>query len=153
MAHRVLVVEDDDKQRHIICLILANAGYGTVEAVSVKTALMHLDIIDLSAIVLDLRLPNGHGRKVVEALIEKRDDVPVVVLSGFPEDAPTGFPVTAVVDKILDRRAKPQEGENFEHPTFRSRLLHAVADARTTSDAIKSLRSSTRKLEKRLPPN
>ncbi|HEV3028489.1 MAG TPA: response regulator [Planctomycetota bacterium] len=128
--YRVLVVEDDAKQRTMICMILANAGYGVVEAVSVKTALMHLDIMDLSAVVLDLRLPNGHGRKVVEELVSKRDDVPVVVLTGYPEDAPKGFPVTAVLNK----------------PFKRDRLLEAVAEARTASDAIKSMRASTRKL-------
>ena len=134
---RVLIVEDDERVRKAICLILANAGYGVVEAVSVKTALMHLDILDLSAIVLDLRLPNGHGKRVVEELIAKRDDVPVVVLTGYPEDAPTGFPVTSILDK----------------PVQRDRLLRAVGDARVASDAIRSLRTSTRKLGERLPPN
>lgn len=146
--NRVLVVEDDARQRSMICLILANAGYGIVEAVSVKTALMHLDIIDLSAIVLDLRLPNGHGRRVVEELISKRDDVPVVVLTGYPEDAPTGFPVTAVIDKVLDRR-----DDTNKSPSFRTRLLEAVSEARVASDAIKSMRSSTRRLGEKLPPN
>lgn len=157
---RVLVVEDDDKQRAIICLILTNAGYKVTEAVSVKTALMHLDLIDLSAVVLDVRLPNGHGRKVVEALIAKRDDVPVVVLTAFPEDAPTGFPVTSVLDKVPQRKCSHCGGRivaqdekcpscaepvRFEKP-FRDRLITAVADARKTSDDIRSIRTSTRKL-------
>lgn len=145
---RILIVEDDDKQRAMIGMILANAGYKITEAVSVATALMHLDQIDLSAVVLDVRLPNGHGRKVVEALIAKRDDVPVVVLTGFPEDAPTGFPVTAVIDKLLDRRDPASKASSF-----RTRLLDAVSVARQKSDDIKSIRSSTRKLGEILGKN
>ncbi len=135
--NRVLVVEDDPRQRAMMCLILSNAGYGVVEAVSVKTALMHLDIIDLSAVVLDLRLPNGHGRRVVEELVAKRNDIPVVVLSAFPEDAPTSFPVTSVLEK----------------PFTRDGLLAAVSRAREAADAIKSLRSTTRKIGEKLQGN
>jgi len=159
--NKVLVVEDDNRQRAMICLILANAGYKIIEASSVRTALMHLDVIDLTAIVLDVRLPNGHGRKVVEALIEKRDDVPVVVLTGYPKDAPTGFPVTSILDKAPPAKCSvcaeivPAKQERcpscggaviIERP-FRERLIAAVADARKTSDDIRSIRSSTRKLE------
>ncbi len=156
-ARRILVVEDDDRQRQMIGLILANAGYGIVEAQSVKTALMHLDIIDLSVVVLDLRLPNGHGRKVVEQLIAKRNDVPVVILSAYPEDAPTGFPVTSVVSKLTQTKC-PSCGElvpgakcdacglaMVKEKPFRDRLLIAVADASRTADAIRSMRETTRR--------
>ena len=157
---KVLVVEDDERQRAMISMILANAGYKVIEAVSVKTALMHLDVMDLSAVVLDVRLPNGHGRKVVESLIAKRDDVPVVVLTGFPEDAPTGFPVTSVLSKLLQPKcsscgefAAPKAercvcGEKIERVRpFRDRLLEAIAKARKSADDIRSIRCSTRKLQ------
>jgi CheY-like chemotaxis protein len=157
---RILIVEDDDRQRAMIALILSNAGYQVTEAVSVKTALMHLDLMDLSAVVLDLRLPNGHGRKVVESLIAKRDDVPVIVLTAFPDDAPKGFPVTSILDKLPKRqcaicgglaRASDDKcqscGGNIRNDKpFRERLMMAVTDARKRSDEIRSIRTSIRKL-------
>jgi DNA-binding NtrC family response regulator len=127
---KVLVVEDDARIRVALGLILSNAGYDVVEASSVKTALIHLDLLDLSVVVLDLRLPNGHGRQIVEDLKAKRNDVPVVILSAFPDDALVEFPVTSVLEK----------------PTNRRTLLDAVAKAVKASDAIQSLRKSTRKL-------
>ncbi len=136
-ARRVLLVEDDDRTRAAMGMILSGAGYGIVEAGSVKTALMHLDIIDLSAVVLDLRLPNGHGRKVVEELLAKRNDVPVVIVSGFPQEAPEDSLVVAILGK----------------PFKRDELLAAVMKARETSDAIKSMRSSTRSIGRKILGN
>lgn len=136
-TRRVLIVEDDDRTRTMMGSILSAAGYGIVEAVSVKTALMHLDIIDLAAVVLDLRLPNGHGRKVVEELLAKRNDVPVVVVSGFPQEAPEDSLVVAILGK----------------PFKREELLSAVSKARVTSDAIKSMRNTTRRLNEKILGN
>ncbi len=136
-SKRVLVVEDDERARTAICVVLSNAGYGIVEADSVATALMHLDIVDLSTVVLDLRLPNGHGRKVIEALIGKRNDVPVVVLSGFPQEAPEDSLVVEVINK-------PFKAED---------LRAAMRKADVLADSIKSLRNTTRKLGQKLQGN
>ncbi len=133
--HTILLVEDDDRLRAGYAQTLRNGGYEVQEAGLVKTALMHLDIIDLAAIVLDLRLPNGYGKKVVDELRAKRDDVPVIVLTGYPEDAPRDFPVVEVL-------SKPVKGHV---------LMAAVRGAHRTSTAIRSIRSSTRKMGECLP--
>lgn len=133
MARRILVVEDDPSQRNMICMLLSNAGYGVVECDTVRLALMHLDIIDLSGIVLDLYLPNGHGKAVVDALIAKRDDVPVVILSGRPEEAPHDFPVIKVLDK----------------PYKREDLLVSVLACADLSDALKEIRVTTRRMKEK----
>lgn len=132
---RVLVVEDDPKTRTVIGVILTNAGYGIVDCGTIREALMHLDIIDLSTIVLDLRLPNGHGRRVIEALVEKRNDVPVVILSGYPQEAPED----SLVVEIIEKPFKPEQ------------LRAAMRKADVLADSIKNLRSTTRKLGQKLP--
>lgn len=129
MNRRVLLVEGDDAVRDTF-RTLSDAGYRIIEAGSVKTALMHIDVLDLSCIVLDLKLPNGHGRRVVEELQSKRDDVPVIILSNFHSDDEWGPLVVAVLDK------PPSEGA----------LLQAVEMASKQSEAIRALRVSTRKL-------
>ena len=100
MNGRVLLVEGDDGTRTTF-KTLSNAGYIVIEAESVKTALMHLDVLDLSCVILDLKLPNGHGRRVVEELQSKRNDVPVVVLSGYHGEEEWGFPVVAGITGVL----------------------------------------------------
>lgn len=130
MNGRVLLVEDDQRVRMALSMILTNAGYTTIGAGSVATALMHLDVLDLSCVVLDLMLPNGHGRRVVEELKAKRDDVPVVILSAFHGEDVWDFPVVAVLEK----------------PTKRDVLLAAVSKASNHATAIRALRESTRRL-------
>lgn len=136
MKGRVLLVEDDTHIRGALTIILTNAGYSVIQAGLVSTALMHLDVFDLVAVVLDLRLPNGLGFKIVDELKAKRDDVPVVILSGWIHDknefeqhhGPMAWPIVEVLTK----------------PTKRELLLQAVARAANHSEAIKSLRLSAR---------
>ncbi len=127
----VLVVEDHDLTRRSYSEWLKGAGFKVIEASTKALALMHLDRLDLSAIVLDLILPNGHGKEVVEALKAKRDDVGVVVVSGFPDSPTFTLPVVASLRK----------------PFPRGVLLHAVVEAiEKYTDPVKSIRASTRKM-------
>lgn len=132
MKGTVLLVEDDTHIRHIYAYILVQAGYKVIEAVSVATALMHLDVIDLVAIVLDLRLPNGHGRRVVEELIAKRNDLPAVILSATPDEYEWSWPVVAALQK----------------PARRTPFLKAVALAtRFHEEGVAKLRETARRLK------
>lgn len=127
----VLLVEDHDLTRASYAEWLRGAGFKVIEATSKAVALMHLDRIDLSAIVLDLILPNGHGREIVEALKAKRDDVGVVVVSGFPDSPTFDLPVT----------------DSLRKPFPRGALLSAVVKAIDTyTDPIKSIRETTRRI-------
>jgi DNA-binding response OmpR family regulator len=133
---RLLLVEDDVPIRRILALVLSRAGYEVVEEGTVAGALTRLSDPELGTVVLDLRLPNGHGRRVVESLKAIRDDVPVVILSAYPDETLVSFPVTAILHK----------------PTNRSLLLEAVAKARPSFEAIKSLRRSVAALGEILAP-
>jgi DNA-binding NtrC family response regulator len=132
----ILLVEEDRAVRETLAAVMRANDYEVIQAVSVKTALMHLDVVDLLGVVLDVRLPNGHGREVVTALVDKRNDVPVVILSAFHGEDEWDFPVIAVLKK-------PYADEVEE---FRLALLAAVDKAAAQSEAIRSIRNSTRRL-------
>lgn len=127
---RLLLVEDDLNIRRALALVLSAAGYEVVEEGTIAGAVKRLADPELGIIVLDLRLPNGHGRRVVEELKSTRDDVPVVILSAYPDETLVAFPVTAILHK----------------PTKRPLLIEACAKARRSCEAIHSLRLSVRKL-------
>ena len=127
----VLIVEDDGHIRKRLALVLRAASYEVHESGTVAGALERLDDKDLEAIVLDLRLPNGHGRKVVEDLKAKRDDVPVVILSAFPTEVLLEWPVTSIMKK----------------PTKPDELKAAVAAARRSAEHLHSLRRNTNRLK------
>jgi DNA-binding NtrC family response regulator len=126
----VLLVEDDERIRTALSVVVSNAGFTVIQCGSVKTALMHLDVLDLVCIILDLRLPNGHGRRVVDELKAKRDDVPVVILSAYHGEEEWDFPVVATLEK----------------PTKRDVLLGALIKAVKHSEAIREIKESTRRM-------
>lgn len=117
--------------RHIYAYFLAQDGYSVIEAWSVATALMHLDVGNLRAVVLDLWLPNGRGEEVVEAMIAKRNDVGTVILSAAPEEYEVEWPV-------VERLKKPAS-----HTTFLRAVHHAEY---MTSEGIQKLRENVRRL-------
>ncbi len=126
----VLLVEDKDSERALYKEWLEDMGFVVIDVGTKALALMHLDRLDLNAIVLDLRLPNGHGREVVESLVSKRDDVAVVVVTALPDPPIFGDPVTATLRK----------------PIARSMFVNAVTTASNASRDKRSIRRSTRKL-------
>lgn len=129
---KLLIVEDDTNLRRILALFLTSYGYEVLEEGTVAGALDRLDTPGLSMIVLDLRLPNGHGRRVVEGLKAKRDDVPVIILSALPDEGLLGFPVEAVLKK----------------PTPRDQLIDAVQKAERRTLEIRGIREQTTRLRK-----
>lgn len=136
MKGPILLVEEDKGVRDKLAAIIHSRGYDVIQAASVKTALMHLDVVDLVGVVLDVRLPNGHGREVVKALIDKRDDVPVVILSAFHGEDEWDFPVIAVLKK-------PSADEVEEFHFF---FINAINKAASQSESIRSIRNTTRRL-------
>jgi CheY-like chemotaxis protein len=85
---RVLVVEDDPDHRRALSLTLHLGGYTTSECGSGEDALEQLgpnptNLLDIDAVVLDIRLPGIDG---VEVLTQMRAQmatrcVPVVIIS------------------------------------------------------------------------
>ena len=82
----VLVVEDDEAVRHLFVEVLHLAGYATAEADSVATAAAVLDRGDpeIICIVLDGRLPDGHGLDLLHRVRGDRNSetLPVIVVTG-----------------------------------------------------------------------
>jgi CheY-like chemotaxis protein len=68
-AKRVLVVDDDPDIRHIVCALLAEAGYAVEEAADGASALDRLRTCPYGLVVLlDLQMPGTNGAQVIEAV-------------------------------------------------------------------------------------
>jgi signal transduction histidine kinase len=80
---RLLVVEDEPRDADLIVALAANAGLASEVVRSVSEALAAIARVVPIAMVLDIRLPDGRGEALLEAL--KADpatrDVPVVVVT------------------------------------------------------------------------
>ncbi len=84
-AARLLVVDDDLVQRKIIAKIGAQAGFLTAEAPSFEEAENMLRAEQYDCITLDLSLGPRSGILLLRTMIETRNAVPVIIVSGATE--------------------------------------------------------------------
>jgi two-component system OmpR family response regulator len=96
-AKHILVVEDERHLAMGIKFNLEDEGYQVSVVSSGPAALEALDENDSDLIILDIMLPGMSGYSVCEALRERGNDVPILILSArtLSEDRTRGFDVGA----------------------------------------------------------
>ncbi|OEF28642.1 phosphate regulon transcriptional regulator PhoB [Vibrio rumoiensis] len=111
MSRRILVVEDEAPIREMLCFVLEQKGYQTVEAEDYDTAINKLCEPYPDLILLDWMLPGGSGINFIKHL--KREEltrnIPVVMLTarGEEEDKVRGLEVGA--DDYITKPFSPKE--------------------------------------------
>ena len=113
----VLVVDDEDHLRRLLCDLLAREGYTTVEARDGAEALDRVDQHNPDILLLDLNLPGLDGYGVLAKLRSRPDTrtLPVVVL-------------TAKGDEDNEVRVLQAGADDFLTKPFRARALYARLD-------------------------
>ena len=121
----VLVVEDENEVRRMICLVLEREGYRVLDATDGREALQLITearaTVDL--IITDIVMPWMGGEELMEELRAAGHRTPIIYTSGFvrraeelSEHTPDALlvkPFTprhllTVVDKVLRGRAEPR---------------------------------------------
>jgi DNA-binding response OmpR family regulator len=100
----VLVVDDEERIRTLITRSLGAEGHQVVTAEDGEAALRHLAEQTFELVLLDLMMPRCNGLAVLEAMRERNDETPVIVLSGVTE---IGTRVQALDRGAVDVVAKP----------------------------------------------
>src|SRR5580700_7340548 len=77
----ILVIEDEEKQRRVVCLHLASANYDVKAAGTAEEGWKLAGDVDL--ILTDLKLPGMDGLALLEKLKAQNSHTPVVVMSAF----------------------------------------------------------------------
>lgn len=85
LGNMVLIVDDEEAVRHSVRKAMLSAGYRVEEASSGREALVRIDQECPSAILLDLSMPGMGGPELLGILRRDHAEIPVVVLTGFPE--------------------------------------------------------------------
>lgn len=105
----VLIVDDDDAIRNLLCAALAQAGLTCDDASHGVAALQKLKAVDYSVVLLDLMMPQLDGAGVLAELQswqQPQDRKPViVVITAFPDREQPALPgemVQAIVRKPFD---------------------------------------------------
>jgi len=83
----VLVVDDEELVRNVVCAALRRGGFEAVPAGSGEDALTILETRAVDLILIDVLMPGFDGFDTVRVLKSKpeRAQIPVLFMSGFPE--------------------------------------------------------------------
>lgn len=104
---RVLVVEDDDDVRMIICLMLSEAGYNVYESCDGLEALGELKKRRYDAVLTDYHMPKMDGLELLDMTQAMWPETPVILASSdvlLTDQAGKGLlaPAYAVLPKPFD---------------------------------------------------
>lgn len=121
----ILVAEDDDRIREVTAAMLRNAGYRVIETHDGDSAerAFRSHVSEVALALLDVRMPNGSGREVYEAIRAAKPKLPVIFATGYSADA------------IDDCLVSDPQASLLRKPFRESELLAKVGEAIRTSSA------------------
>ncbi len=139
---KILLVEDNPGDARLVQLYLAEVAgvrFETVRAERLSEALELLKQQRFDAVLLDLSLPDSQGLETVGWIIKADASVPIVVLSGYPDE---GLALRAVQSGAQDYLVKGQSDGQV--------IARVVRYAMERKRAEEALRQAREELERRV---
>jgi CheY-like chemotaxis protein len=78
----ILVVDDEDQLRRLICETLKQAGYHVTEARDGKEALQQYRLAPADLIIMDILMPNQDGLETTVTLRREFPNVKIIAITG-----------------------------------------------------------------------
>lgn len=85
---RILCIDDDHAGLLIRKMMLEAEGYQVLTASSGQEGLDALKSAPVNAIILDYQMPTMNGAEVARTIRQQWPNLPIVMLSGFPDEVP-----------------------------------------------------------------
>lgn len=79
---RVLILDDEEDLRSILAQRLGRRGYEIMEAATAQEGMALLQETIFEAVLLDIRLPDGDGLQLLQAMKKRQPDLQVIMLTG-----------------------------------------------------------------------
>ncbi|MEW6171925.1 MAG: sigma-54 dependent transcriptional regulator [Bacillota bacterium] len=124
MAKLVLVVDDEAAVREALHDVLEESGYKVVAAASGKEALEKMGTLKPDAVLLDIRMPELDGIRVLEIMRERNPAVPVILMTAYGDTQTT---ITAMRFGAFEYVLKPLDLDE---------LLAMLDNATRTSEPV-----------------
>ena len=80
---KILVVEDDEICRHVICTFLTEAGAIIAAAANAEEGIHFLNKQQFDLVISDIKLPHKSGIDLLNYSKEKFPDMPVILVTGY----------------------------------------------------------------------
>jgi CheY-like chemotaxis protein len=138
----VLVADDDNNLRKILCLFLKNAHYETIEAVNGREALQLAKSQEPDIILMDIMMPMLDGFTVCKMLKDDAETKPIPVLICTAKNRKEDL-VAAIKAGAEDYIIKP-----FTKETVLTKIEKALA-ARSNSSSSRTLTAAERRDSRR----
>jgi DNA-binding NtrC family response regulator len=136
MSGKVLLIDDDPKLVRLVQLELGEEGLDAIAAATGAEALARIEEEEPSTIVLDLHLPDVHGKALLERLARGWPHVPVVVLTAEGS-------ISEVVECV-----RLGAVDFVQKPFDRERLVTSIRNAQTRGALEARVSALTRELRK-----
>lgn len=122
-AGTILVIEDEEIVMEVIVAMLENLGYRTIEA---KTGSEAVNIVrtfegEIGVSLLDIKLPDMEGGKAFQLIKEAKEDLRVIVCSGYA--------LAGAAQEILDAGAQGFMQKPYSLATLSETLKKVLAEA------------------------
>ena len=107
-AGTVLVVDDEDIVREVVCTYLEREGYSTLQASAGRAAVALIESEQPDLIVLDVMLPEIDGYSIL-AELRKRADIPVILLTARTDETDRVLGLELGADDYVVKPFSPRE--------------------------------------------
>jgi DNA-binding response OmpR family regulator len=102
LAHKVLLVDDDDAVRELMTVALERKGFDVVAAAGVAEALRHIATESFDVLITDLHMPDpGDGFTVVTAMRHSQPNALTLLVSGYPDVQSAMAAILLEADEII----------------------------------------------------
>lgn len=113
-SETILVVEDDELLRALVCDVLEMSGYSVRTAASTEEALREAEKCPIDLVITDVVMPGMTGVDLAERIREHHPRLQILFMSGY-------------TDRALVARGVLEPGVNFISKPFSNRALTALA--------------------------
>ncbi|MFQ6040015.1 MAG: response regulator [Candidatus Poribacteria bacterium] len=85
MSPKILIVEDNDRNRRLIRIVLKAKGYEVIEATTAEEAIIQVNNEPIALILMDIQLPKMDGLELTQKIKESPDtkDIPIIALTAY----------------------------------------------------------------------
>lgn len=110
-SKKILVIDDDDTAREVVCAILAEAGFSAVPLATPIGATRLIREIGITAVVCDLNMPAMRGDSLAKLFKESKalQHVRIILISGAPSEELEAILRAKSVDAFVHKSALQRE--------------------------------------------
>lgn len=110
MGKKILFIEDEERMRHLIELVLLEQGYSVVTAADGREGIELWQTMKPDVVLTDLKMPKADGLDVLDFRNRRFQQVPLIILTAF---GTVQSAVTAMKQGAYDYIIKPVDNDHL----------------------------------------